>query len=186
MVVRVEACALNRHDLWSLAGVGLPPDRMPMILGTDAAGTVDGRPVIGICNTWSELTPCNAHFRKIAEHVKRGIYEAGGFPVEFPVFSNGESNLRPTAMLTRNLAEMAPAQRAQAVVVGTYTLTNRVLYLSVRLVSPANQSIRGVYENKLYLDDNTLRMFGFKFADGSDSDEQVRPPKPSVLDSILY
>lgn len=66
----------------------------------------DGRPVIGICNTWSELTPCNAHFRKIAEHVKRGIYEAGGFPVEFPVFSNGESNLRPTAMLTRNLASM--------------------------------------------------------------------------------
>jgi len=66
----------------------------------------DGRPVIGICNTWSELTPCNAHFRKLAEHVKRGIYEAGGFPVEFPVFSNGESNLRPTAMLTRNLASM--------------------------------------------------------------------------------
>ncbi|SAI24212.1 dihydroxy-acid dehydratase [Bordetella ansorpii] len=66
----------------------------------------DGRPVIGICNTWSELTPCNAHFRKIADHVKRGVYEAGGFPVEFPVFSNGESNLRPTAMLTRNLAAM--------------------------------------------------------------------------------
>ena len=66
----------------------------------------DGRPIIGICNTWSELTPCNAHFRKIAEHVKRGISEAGGFPVEFPVFSNGESNLRPTAMLTRNLASM--------------------------------------------------------------------------------
>jgi len=65
-----------------------------------------GKPVIGICNTWSELTPCNAHFRKIAEHVRRGIIEAGGFPVEFPVFSNGESNLRPTAMLTRNLAAM--------------------------------------------------------------------------------
>jgi L-arabonate dehydrase len=65
-----------------------------------------GKPIIGICNTWSELTPCNAHFRKIAEHVKRGILEAGGFPVEFPVFSNGESNLRPTAMLTRNLASM--------------------------------------------------------------------------------
>ncbi|MDR6585281.1 dihydroxy-acid dehydratase [Herbaspirillum sp. BH-1] len=65
-----------------------------------------GKPVIGICNTWSELTPCNAHFRKIAEHVRRGIIEAGGFPVEFPVFSNGESNLRPTAMLTRNLASM--------------------------------------------------------------------------------
>ena len=65
-----------------------------------------GKPVIGICNTWSELTPCNAHFRKLAEHVKKGILEAGGWPVEFPVFSNGESNLRPTAMLTRNLASM--------------------------------------------------------------------------------
>ncbi|MFG6179310.1 IlvD/Edd family dehydratase [Halomonas sp. THAF12] len=65
-----------------------------------------GKPIIGICNTWSELTPCNAHFRKIAEHVKKGILEAGGFPVEFPVFSNGESNLRPTAMFTRNLASM--------------------------------------------------------------------------------
>ena len=68
--------------------------------------TFHNKPVIGICNTWSELTPCNAHFRKLAEHVKRGVYEAGGFPVEFPVFSNGESNLRPTAMLTRNLASM--------------------------------------------------------------------------------
>ena len=66
----------------------------------------DGRPVIGICNTWSELTPCNGHFREIAEHVKRGVYEAGGFPLEFPVFSASESNLRPTAMLFRNLASM--------------------------------------------------------------------------------
>ncbi len=65
-----------------------------------------GKPIVGICNTWSELTPCNAHFRKLAEHVRRGVLEAGGFPVEFPVFSNGESNLRPTAMLTRNLASM--------------------------------------------------------------------------------
>ncbi|MFV5618249.1 IlvD/Edd family dehydratase [Acinetobacter baumannii] len=65
-----------------------------------------GKPIIGICNTWSELTPCNAHFRKIAEHVKKGILEVGGYPVEFPVFSNGESNLRPTAMFTRNLASM--------------------------------------------------------------------------------
>lgn len=66
----------------------------------------DGRPVIGICNTWSELTPCNAHFRKIAEHVKRGVYEAGGFPLEFPVMSLGETLLRPTAMLFRNLVSM--------------------------------------------------------------------------------
>ncbi len=66
----------------------------------------DGRPVIGICNTWSELNPCNAHFRELAECVKRGVWEAGGFPVEFPVMSLGESQLRPTAMLFRNLASM--------------------------------------------------------------------------------
>jgi L-arabonate dehydrase len=66
----------------------------------------DGRPVIGICNTWSELTPCNAHFRELAEYVKRGVREAGGLPLEFPVMSLGESNLRPTAMLFRNLASM--------------------------------------------------------------------------------
>src|SRR5580692_6858035 len=66
----------------------------------------DGRPVIGICNSWSELTPCNAHFRDIADHVKRGVYEAGGFPLEFPVMSLGESNLRPSAMMFRNLASM--------------------------------------------------------------------------------
>jgi L-arabonate dehydrase len=66
----------------------------------------DGRPVIGICNTWSELTPCNAHFRELAEWVKRGVWEAGGFPLEFPVMSLGETQLRPTAMLFRNLASM--------------------------------------------------------------------------------
>jgi L-arabonate dehydrase len=66
----------------------------------------DGRPVIGICNTWSELTPCNAHFRELAEYVKRGAREAGGLPLEFPVMSLGETNLRPTAMMFRNLASM--------------------------------------------------------------------------------
>ena len=66
----------------------------------------DGRPVIGICNTWSELTPCNGHFRELAEHVKRGVYEMGGFPVEFPVMSLGETLMRPTTMLFRNLASM--------------------------------------------------------------------------------
>ncbi len=77
----------------------------------------DGRPVIGICNTWSELTPCNAHLRDLAERVKRGVYEAGGLPVEFPVFSAAESSLRPTAMLYRNLAAMdvEEALRAQPV-----------------------------------------------------------------------
>jgi dihydroxy-acid dehydratase len=81
------------HRSW-MKNQGIPDDHF------------DGRPVIGICNTFSELTPCNAHFRKIAEHVKRGVLEAGGVPYEFPVMSLGESNLRPTAMLFRNLASM--------------------------------------------------------------------------------
>eukprot|EP00026_Physarum_polycephalum_P005049 Phypoly_transcript_05075.p1 GENE.Phypoly_transcript_05075~~Phypoly_transcript_05075.p1 ORF type:complete len:598 (+),score=76.88 Phypoly_transcript_05075:134-1927(+) len=66
----------------------------------------DGRPVIGICNSWSELTPCNAHFRHLAEAVKRGVWEAGGFPVEFPTMSLGESVMKPTTMLFRNLMSM--------------------------------------------------------------------------------
>ena len=66
----------------------------------------DGRPVIGICNTWSELTPCNAHLKALAEAVKRGVWEAGGFPVEFPVMSLGETQMKPTAMLFRNLLAM--------------------------------------------------------------------------------
>ena len=65
-----------------------------------------GKPVIGICNTWSELTPCNAHFRELAESVKKGVISAGGFPVEFPVMSLGETLIKPTAMLYRNLASM--------------------------------------------------------------------------------
>jgi L-arabonate dehydrase len=81
------------HRSW-MRNQGLPED------------VFDGRPVIGICNTFSELTPCNAHFRTIAEFVKRGVWEAGGLPVEFPVTSTGESNMRPTAMLFRNLVAM--------------------------------------------------------------------------------
>lgn len=66
----------------------------------------EGKPVIGICNTWSELTPCNAHLRDLAEAVKKGVLEAGGFPVEFPVMSLGETLIKPTAMLYRNLVSM--------------------------------------------------------------------------------
>lgn len=81
------------HRSW-MKNQGLPSDLF------------DGRPVIGICNTWSQLTPCNAHLRDLAERVKHGIYEAGGLPLEFPVFSPGESTLRPTAMMFRNLCAM--------------------------------------------------------------------------------
>ena len=81
------------HRSW-MRNQGLPAD------------VFDGRPIVGICNTWSELTPCNAHFRTLAEHVKRGVWEAGALPLEFPVMSTGESNMRPTAMLYRNLVSM--------------------------------------------------------------------------------
>ncbi len=74
----------------------------------------DGRPVIGICNTWSELTPCNAHFRELAESVKKGVLEAGGFPLEFPITSLGETMMRPTAMLFRNLASMDAEETIRA------------------------------------------------------------------------
>ena len=74
----------------------------------------DGRPVIGICNTWSELTPCNAHFRELAESVKIGVYEAGGFPLEFPITSLGETMMRPTTMLFRNLASMDAEETIRA------------------------------------------------------------------------
>jgi len=74
----------------------------------------DGRPVIGICNTWSELTPCNAHFRELAEAVKRGILMAGGFPLEFPITSLGEPLMKPTAMMFRNLAAMDAEETIRA------------------------------------------------------------------------
>ncbi|AWW00245.1 IlvD/Edd family dehydratase [Arcticibacterium luteifluviistationis] len=73
-----------------------------------------GKPVIGICNTWSEATPCNGHFRELAQFIKNGIYEAGGFPLEFPVMSLGETIIRPTAMLYRNLASMTVEESIRA------------------------------------------------------------------------
>ena len=89
------------HRSWMKAQ-GLPED------------VFDGRPVIGICNTWSELTPCNAHLREIAEYVKRGVWEAGGLPLEFPAMSLGETQMRPTAMLFRNLLAMEVEESIRA------------------------------------------------------------------------
>src|ERR671934_246381 len=66
----------------------------------------EGRPIIGICNSWSELTTCNAHLRQVAEAVKRGVWAAGGFPLEFPTISLGETLMRPTTMMFRNLMAM--------------------------------------------------------------------------------
>ena len=81
------------HRSW-MKNQGIPHDQF------------DGRPVIGICNTWSQATPCNAHFRELAQHVRDGVLDGGGFPIEFPVMSLGETLMRPTTMLFRNQAAM--------------------------------------------------------------------------------
>ncbi|MEM8527704.1 MAG: IlvD/Edd family dehydratase [Bacteroidota bacterium] len=91
-----------------------------------------GRPVIGICNTWSELTPCNGHLRDLAEFVKRGVLEAGGFPLEFPVMSMGETLMRPTSMLFRNLASMDTEESIRA-----YPLDGVVLLTGCDKTTPA-------------------------------------------------
>ncbi|MGP8207628.1 MAG: IlvD/Edd family dehydratase [Acidimicrobiales bacterium] len=74
----------------------------------------DGRPVIGIASTWSELAPCNAHLHRVAEAVKRGVWQAGGFPLEFPTMATGETLMRPTAMLYRNLLAMEAEELVRA------------------------------------------------------------------------
>lgn len=91
-----------------------------------------GRPVIGICNTWSELTPCNGHLRDLAEFVKRGVLESGGFPLEFPVTSTGETLMRPTAMLFRNLVSMDTEESIRA-----YPLDGVVLLTGCDKTTPA-------------------------------------------------
>ncbi|HET8702464.1 L-arabinonate dehydratase [Castellaniella sp.] len=89
------------HRGW-MKNQGYPPDLF------------DGRPVIGILNTWSDLTPCNGHLRELAEKVKAGVWEAGGFPVEVPVFSASENTFRPTAMMFRNLAALSIEETMRA------------------------------------------------------------------------
>jgi L-arabonate dehydrase len=103
-----------------LKNSGFPQDRF------------EGRPVIGICNTWSELNPCNSHFRTIAEHVRYGILDAGGFPLEFPVSSLGEVTMRPTAMLFRNLAAMDVEEAIRA-----HPLDGVVLLMGCDKTTPA-------------------------------------------------
>ena len=89
------------HRSWA-KGTGLP------------AHAFDGRPVIGICNTWSELVTCQAHLRELADFVKRGVWEAGGVPIEFPAMSLPETQMRPTAMLFRNLLAMEVEESIRA------------------------------------------------------------------------
>ncbi|HWN14584.1 MAG TPA: dihydroxy-acid dehydratase, partial [Candidatus Dormibacteraeota bacterium] len=92
----------------------------------------DGRPVVGICNSWSELNNCNAHLRQIAEAVKRGVWSAGGFPVEFPVISLGEILMKPTTMLFRNLMAMDVEECIRA-----YPLDSVVLLAACDKTTPA-------------------------------------------------
>jgi L-arabonate dehydrase len=89
-----------RDDLWGMS-------HRSYLRAEGFTGQVfDGRPVVGICNSWSELTTCNAHLRQVAEAVKRGVWAAGGFPLEFPTISLGEVLMKPTTMLYRNLMAM--------------------------------------------------------------------------------
>ena len=121
----------------------------------------EGRPVIGICNTWSELNPCNSHFRTIAEHVRYGVLDAGGFPLEFPVSSLGEVTMRPTAMLYRNLASMDVEEAVRA-----HPLDGVVLLMGCDKTTPAllmgaasadlptigvsgGPQLRGVYQGRM-------------------------------------
>ncbi|HEX6860782.1 MAG TPA: IlvD/Edd family dehydratase [Caulobacteraceae bacterium] len=89
------------HRSW-IKGTGLPDH------------VFDGRPIIGVCNTWSELVTCQYHLRELAEHVKRGVWEAGGVPIEFPAMSLPETQMRPTAMLFRNLLSMEVEESIRA------------------------------------------------------------------------
>ncbi len=120
----------------------------------------EGRPVIGICNTWSELTPCNTHFKTIADHVRWGVLEAGGFPLEFPVMSLGETMLRPTAMLYRNLVSMDVEESIRAnpldgvvLLMGCDKTTPALLMGAASVDVPAigisaGPMLRGVYKGK--------------------------------------
>src|SRR5712675_762067 len=92
----------------------------------------DGRPVVGICNSWSELNNCNAHLRQVAEAVKRGVWAAGGFPLEFPTISLGEMFMRPTSMLYRNLMAMDVEESIRA-----YPLDGVVLLCGCDKTTPA-------------------------------------------------
>lgn len=97
----------------------------------------------------------------------------------------GDVLIRPREgefMLSRELEELRVKQKAQAVVVGTYTLTNRIMYLSIRLVSPDRGSIRSVYEKRICLDENSLRLLGLQLVE----DESVIVPKEPLLDKFLY
>ncbi len=131
----------------------------------------DGRPVIGICNTWSELTPCNTHFKTIADHVRWGVLEAGGFPLEFPVLSLGETMLRPTAMLYRNLASMDVEESIRAnpldgvvLLMGCDKTTPALLMGAASVDVPtigisAGPMLRGVYKgNYIGSGTNTISM----------------------------
>jgi dihydroxy-acid dehydratase len=89
------------HRSW-IKGAGLPDH------------VFDGRPIVGICNTWSELVTCQVHLRELAEFVKRGVWEAGGVPIEFPAMSLPETQMRPTAMLFRNLLAMEVEESLRA------------------------------------------------------------------------
>ena len=167
------------HRGW-MKNQGFPPDLF------------DGRPVIGILNTWSELTPCNAHLRDLAERVKHGIYEAGGFPVEVPVFSASESAFRPTAMMFRNLAAMAveEAMRGQpmdgcVLMVGCDKTTPSLLMAAAStdipsIVVTGGPMLNGYYKNERVGSGTHLWKFSAAVAAGTMSKEEFVDAEASM------
>ena len=167
------------HRSW-MKNQGIPDDQF------------DGRPVIGICNTFSELTPCNAHFRGIVEHIKRGVLDAGGFPLEFPVMSLGESNLRPTAMLFRNLASMDVEESIRGnpidgvvLMVGCDKTTPALVMGASSVDLPAicvsgGPMLNGHYQNRLIGSGTSVWEFSENVRAGKMSTDQFRAAEQSM------
>ncbi len=133
----------------------------------------------------NDLTDASNFGRSLQNHIAAGFVSRG--------FTVKEMKLRRDVliqagrgefMLTRHLRELAEKQRAQAVVVGTYSMANRVMYLSARLVSPGDRTIRSAYEDRLYLDENSLNMLGLQFSQNETG--FVQPPSEPLLDKLLY
>src|SRR5262245_27441073 len=151
----------------------------------------NGRPIIGICNTWSELTPCNGHFRELADHVKRGVWEMGGLPMEFPVSSLGETSLRPTAMLFRNLASMDVEEAVRGNPIDGVVLlcgcdkTTPSLVLGAAscdipaLVVPGGAMLNGRYRNE-HIGVSHIWRFSEAFKSGKMSEQEFLEAEPCM------
>lgn len=136
----------------------------------------------------TDLTNTSHFGRTLQNHIAAGFVKRGFAVKEMKLTGDVLIQAqRGEFMLSRHLDNIAGKQRAQATVVGTYSMSGRVMYLSIRLVSPGDRNIRATYDDKLYLDENTLRLLGLQYAAAGNSGEDfVKPPSTSILDTLLY